>query len=129
MLKNHIISLLVIGGLAIFTISLASCKITDTSVVSGPIVHMGQTTFIQTTVALKKGENLLLVNDVNGPHIITNGTWQGTVQKPMVEPGAPIFNKSFSGKDRASIGPFNQAGQFLIYCTIHQGMNLTVTVK
>jgi plastocyanin len=117
------------GGLAIFTLLFGSCKITDTSVVSGPIVHMGQTTFLKPAITIKKGDKLLLIDNVNSLHIIKNGTWQGTVQKTGIEPGAPTVSQTFSGNDRASIGPFTQAGLFQLYCTVHQGMNLAVTVQ
>jgi hypothetical protein len=91
MSRNHLALMLLMGGLAIFTLLFGSCKITDTSVVSGP--------------------------------------WQGTVQKTGIEPGAPTVSQTFSGNDRASIGPFTQAGLFQLYCTVHQGMNLAVTVQ
>jgi len=31
--------------------------------------------------------------------------------------------------NNAQIGPFTTAGTFHIYCSIHPGMNLTITVK
>ncbi|HTK06250.1 MAG TPA: hypothetical protein VL485_03700 [Ktedonobacteraceae bacterium] len=129
MSRNHLALMLLMGGLAIFTLLFGSCKITDTSVVSGPIVHMGQTTFLKPAITIKKGDKLLLIDNVNSLHIIKNGTWQGTVQKTGIEPGAPTVSQTFSGNDRASIGPFTQAGLFQLYCTVHQGMNLAVTVQ
>jgi plastocyanin len=120
-------------GLTLFatiTILLAACAIVDTSTMStGPAVHMGGSTFIQSSITIKKGDMLNLINDSSAQHIITNGTWQGTTAKPGAEPGAPTVNKTYNGNDSAAIGPFNTAGTFHLYCTIHPGMNLTVTVQ
>jgi plastocyanin len=58
-----------------------------------------------------------------------NGKWDGTKQVPQKEPNAPTVNATFGGNDRKTIGPFTSAGTFDIYCNIHQGMNLTITVK
>ena len=116
-------------GMALVTILFASCKITDTSLSTGPSVKMGSTTFAQEAVTLAKGDTLTLVDTVASPHVIVNGRWNGTVQAPAKEAGAPTVNVSFGGNDRKTIGPFTTAGTYDIYCNIHQGMNLTVTVK
>jgi len=52
------------------------------------------------------------------------------VAHPLQETGAPtVSNLMFStaGQSRV-IGPFNTAGTFHLYCSIHTGMNLTITV-
>jgi plastocyanin len=51
------------------------------------------------------------------------------VAKPAKEPGAPTVNNLQINGNNAQIGPFNTAGTFHIYCSIHPGMNLTITVK
>ena len=90
---------------------------------------MGNTTFLVPTITIKKGEKVDLIDDVSTNHVIVNGKWDGGKQVKTTEPGAPTVNLTFSGGDTSPIGPFNTAGTFNIYCTIHQGMNLVVTVK
>jgi plastocyanin len=118
-------------GLALFgllTILFASCSIRDTAI-SGPTVHMGPAAFIQTSITIPKGSPLILVDDVSVQHIIKNGSWAGSNQEAKVEPGAPTVDVTYNGNDSAPVGPFTTAGTFHLYCTIHPGMNLTVTVQ
>ncbi|TMC22893.1 MAG: hypothetical protein E6J34_04495 [Chloroflexi bacterium] len=117
-------------GLALLSIVLVACTIKDTSVISsGPVVKMGSSTFITTTITIKKGDSINLVDTTSSPHVIANGIWDGSAAKPGAEPGAPkVNNLNFSGNDSKSIGPFTTAGSFKLYCTIHPGMNLVVTV-
>ena len=122
-----------ISGLAIFgilTVLLAACAIVDTSnAPTGPTVHMGGSQFLQTSITIKKGDTLNIVDDVSSPHIITNGSWQGSSAKSASESGAPSANLTFNGNDNGSIGPFSTSGTFQYYCTVHQGMNLQVVVQ
>ncbi len=92
-------------------------------------VHLGNTNFVQESITIKKGDSLTFVNDVAVPHIIKNGSWDGTTAKPSKEDGAPTADLTFNGNDTKTIGPFTTAGTFHLYCTVHQGMNLTVTVQ
>lgn len=96
---------------------------------SGNTVHMGAANFIQSTITITKGSSLTLVDDVTIPHVIQNGSWDNGTAKPAKESGAPTVAASFSGNDSHTVGPFNTAGTFKLYCTIHSGMNLTVTVQ
>ncbi len=115
---------------ALLTVVLAACTIRDEAAIpAGPSVHLGAADFIQKTITLKKGDALTLINDSASPHIVVNGTWDGSTQKPSKEAGAPTVNLNFTGNDTKSAGPFNTAGTFKLYCTIHGGMNLTVTVQ
>ena len=120
-------------GLALFsilTVLLAACAIVDTAnQANGPTVHMGGSTFIQTSITVKKGDMLNLVDDSSAQHIIVNGFWVNGAPKPGAESGAPSVNKTYNGNDSGAIDPFNTAGTFHFYCTIHQNMNLTVTVQ
>jgi plastocyanin len=115
----------------LITTLFAACGIIDTSTMSsGPAVHMGATNFLQSSITMKKGDPLRLIDNASDQHIITNGTWQGTTAKPGKEPSAPPVNVSINGvNSSATIGPFTTAGTFQLYCTIHQGMNLTVIVQ
>lgn len=123
----------VLAGLLLFgilTTMLAACAIYDESSASaGPTVHMGNANFLQSAITVSKGQSLTVVDDVGVEHILKNGMWQGGTQVLKSEPGAPTVNLTFNGGDTNTIGPFNTAGKFQILCTIHPGMNLTVTVQ
>jgi len=94
-----------------------------------PTVHMAASNFVQSTVSVPKGSKLMLVDDVSVLHILANGTWQNGGAKPMKEPGAPTVNSVQVNGNSVEIGPFTTAGTFQIYCSIHIGMNLTITVQ
>src|SRR5712691_8943206 len=114
---------------SVLTVLLAACGIKDSATTSGPTVHMGGAAFIQDTVNVPKGSMLTLVDDASTTHIIQNGIWVNGTAQAKVENGAPVVNQNFGGNDSAAIGPFNTSGTFHLYCTIHPGMNLTVTVQ
>jgi len=98
---------------------------------SSPEVHMGQTTFTQAAVTISKGSSLSLINDSAVTHIIANGTWGTNGAQGAAEPGAPSVNNlqfTTAGQSQ-TIGPFTTAGTFHLYCIVHEGMNLTVTVQ
>src|SRR5258708_6091541 len=90
-------------------------------------VHMNQTNFAQTSMTVNKGENVTFVNDSDVIHAIADGRWLDTTQIPDTEVGAPDIGaaSSMNPNDTVVIGPFNKAGTFHYYCTIHPGMNLT----
>ena len=95
-----------------------------------PTVHMSETQFVPTSITIKKGGKLTLVDDVAVVHIIANGRWDSNgTERPDIEPGAPTVQAQFNGNDQQSIGPFAMVGTFHLYCTIHTNMNLTVVVK
>lgn len=97
---------------------------------SGTTVHMGNANFLVSTTTIPKGSKLTLIDDVAVPHIIQNGMWDASgTAKPSKETGAPTVSQNFAGSDTHDIGPFTTAGTYHIYCTIHSGMNLTITVK
>jgi plastocyanin len=131
---------IVLAMLALGSILLAACARPGTPQAStggstsssgnsaGATVHMGLNNFLQSTVSLSKGSKLTLIDDVQVMHIIMNGSWVNGNAQSATEPGAPTVNVTFQGGDTQDIGPFNTAGTFHLYCTIHSGMNLTVTV-
>jgi plastocyanin len=94
-----------------------------------PAVHMGPSNFVQNTVTISKGATLQLIDDGQYTHILDNGSWVNGVAKPGKESGAPTVNNLQINGNNAQIGPFNTAGTFHIYCTIHPGMDLAITVK
>ncbi len=75
------------------------------------------------------GQSITVINDVGTPHVIANGTWDNSNPKPLKEQGAPVVNVNLPGTETKIIGPFNTAGVFHLYCTIHPNMNLTITVQ
>ena len=96
----------------------------------GGTVHMDEQHFLPPSVTISKGSNLTLVDDTATVHIIANGSWVNGNAQPMQENGAPVVNNlQFNGYDTHTIGPFNTAGTFHLYCIIHQNMNLTVAVQ
>jgi plastocyanin len=94
-------------------------------------VHMGETTFLQPSVTISKGSSLNLIDDVPVLHIIGNGSWVNNVAKPAIEPGAPTVNnvQISSAGQSITVGPFNTAGTYHLYCSVHLNMNLTVIVQ
>ena len=121
-------------ALSLFTVlTAASCGGTaaGAGAGAGTGVHMGETTFTQTSVTISKGSSLNLIDDVPVTHIISNGTWVNSVAKPAIEPGAPTAsNLQFNAAGQSmTVGPFNTAGTYQIYCSVHVNMNLTVIVE
>ena len=98
---------------------------------AGTGVHMGETTFLQPSVTISKGSSLNLIDDVPVLHIIGNGSWVKDVAQPASEPGAPTVNnvQISSAGQSITVGPFNTAGTYHLYCSVHLNMNLTVIVQ
>ena len=95
-----------------------------------PTVHIAGSSFLTNVVLVPKGDTLLLVADDTVEHIIQNGVWTPSgLPHPAVEPGAPVVHALDLKGGSAHIGPFPTAGVFHLYCTIHQGMTLTIVVE
>jgi len=127
---KKLIAIFVALGLLI-VLTAASCAGSGGGAGGGPSVHMGETTFLQPSVTISKGSSLNLIDDVPVLHIIGNGSWVNNVTKPAIEPGAPVVNNvqiSSAGQSIA-VGPFNTAGTYHLYCSVHLNMNLTVIVQ
>ena len=94
-------------------------------------VHMSGSRFLQSSITIKKGESITLVNDdLVGSHVIANGTWVNNTARPGRLAGAPSAdNVNIGGNSSITIGPFTTAGTFQLYCTVHAGMNLTIVVQ
>ena|SRR5690349_810388 len=127
MYKKLLVGLVLLG---ILTTTIAACGIYDqSSVPTGPTVHMGGANFLQTSIKISKGQSIDLIDDVAVEHIIKNGTWKGSSMDLKAESGAPTVNVTLNGNDSSTVGPFTTSGTFELLCTVHQGMNLTVTVS
>ena len=121
--------LVVICLLALLTIMITACTTGSTDTGPNP-VYMGDSNFYQSSITIKKGQSLTLVSDSPSVHIIENGTWDSNgTPKPNRENGAPLVDSEIDGGNSQTFGPFNTAGTFQLYCTVHTGMNLTVIVK
>lgn len=95
-----------------------------------PTVHMTPTTFAPNVVLVPTGSSLLLVADSSAKHILDSGRWDAHgVPHPLVEPGAPPLHDMVMTGGSMELGPFPTPGVYHLYCTIHQGMNLTIVVE
>ncbi|MDQ2713872.1 MAG: hypothetical protein M3Z08_03090 [Chloroflexota bacterium] len=100
-----------------------------TSTNGTPTVHLGISSFIQSSVTVPKGSKLILVDDGSFEHILANGSWQNGQPAPITEPGAPTIKSMHISGGSVTIGPFATAGTYHIYCSVHQGMTLTIIVQ
>jgi plastocyanin len=121
----------ILGLCSVLTLVLLACSATGTDTSSAPNqVHMNATNFVQSSITIKKGERITLIDDALIPHTIANGTWENGTAKPEEEPGSPqVKDMQINSLGQSAIGPFTIAGTFHFYCTIHSGMNLTVVVQ
>lgn len=76
-----------------------------------------------------KGGRLQVIPSVQSFHILDTGSWVNGTAVPMNEPGAPTVKNVQVTTSPVSLGPFNTAGTFHIYCTVHPNMNLTIAVR
>jgi|SRR6266566_1744754 plastocyanin len=98
---------------------------------SSNTVHLTSNNFAQSSITISKGSSVTLVSDTATTHIISNGMWNGNSAQPKTESGAPVVSNMMfnSSGETKTIGPFNTAGTFHYYCSVHVGMNLTVVVQ
>ncbi|GCE24221.1 cupredoxin domain-containing protein [Dictyobacter kobayashii] len=92
-------------------------------------VHMGIGNFSQSTVTVSKGSKLKLVDDGSFHHNLSNGTWANGQPQAEKVAGSPTVNNLDISSNSVEIGPFNSAGTYHIYCSLHAGMTLTITVQ
>lgn len=118
-----------VGAILIAAIAQPAPAATASSSGGESTVHMGAGNFVQSSVTISKGSKLMLVDDGNIPHILANGTWQNGTPKPATEPGAPTIDHVQVAGNSVEIGPFNTAGTYHVYCTVHPGMTLTIIVQ
>ncbi len=121
----------VIGALLIAAIAqpVASTSAAATTTNGVPTVHLGISSFQPSTITITKGSKLMLTDDGSFQHNLANGTWSNGQPQPESQSGAPIVNNLGINGKSTEIGPFNTAGVYHIYCTIHSGMELTITVQ
>lgn len=97
----------------------------------GNTVNLDASSFSPASIPIQKGQSVTLSNQSGVLHIIANGSWNSSnVAEPKTEPGAPVVsNKTVNNGETYTIGPFDTAGTYHYYCSVHPGMNLTVTVS
>jgi plastocyanin len=119
-----------IGGSGLFIALILLVAACGSATASGPNqVHMNDTSFEQSAITIKKGALITFVNDTAEIHIIENGTWDSNGNaRAEKEPGAPRVDAQIGGNASQQFGPFNAAGTFHLYCTVHPGMKLTIIV-
>lgn len=134
-MRKLTLSLFLLSFAAFFLVACAgggsgNCGSSSGSSNGTPTVSMCGNSFGQASITINKGQSLVLVNSGSNTHVIANGTWNNGSAQPGKEPGAPTVNDvNIGGNASATIGPFTTAGTFKLYCTVHQGMNLTVIVQ
>ncbi|MBV9690427.1 MAG: hypothetical protein JO202_12055 [Ktedonobacteraceae bacterium] len=130
-MKKLLIVLAMLSLVTVLTVACGSSGGAGSSSNSGTAVHMNSTNFTESSVTISKGSSINLINDAAVTHIISNGSWVNGSARPAVEPGAPMVNNlQFTATGESHpIAPFNTAGTYHLYCSVHQNMNLTVIVQ
>ena len=129
-MKKLLIVLAMLSLFAVLTVACGSSGGAGSSS-SSTAVHMSSTNFAEPSVTISKGSSITLVNDTATTHIIGNGSWKNGSAVPATEPGAPTVSnlQISSAGEMHTVGPFNTAGTYHLYCSFHQNMDLTVTVQ
>lgn len=122
---------LLLGAILITAIAQPSTAAATVDASGNGTIHMSATNFGQTVMTIGKGKKLTLVNDGSFYHVISAGTWMNG--QPVLHHSANepiVYNVEINGAGKSvEIGPFNTAGVYHLYCTVHPGMNLTVIVR
>lgn len=96
-----------------------------------PTVHLGAGAFAQSSITISKGSKLILVDDGAFHHNISTGSWVNGQPDYSNQAGAPsVTNQDINAAGASlTIGPFTTAGTYHIFCSIHEGMTLTIIVQ
>jgi plastocyanin len=122
---------LLLGAILIAALAPPGAAAATTDANGVATVHLGISNFSPTVVTVAKGGTLKLLDDGTFGHKLGSGTWVNGQPMPKKEAGAPfVTNLSVNGTGKSvEIGPFTTAGTYHIYCSIHSGMMLTITVQ
>ncbi|HLZ58598.1 MAG TPA: plastocyanin/azurin family copper-binding protein [Ktedonosporobacter sp.] len=117
--------------LGAFGPTLPAASATTATTGGEPTVHLGISNFSVSSITIAKGSKLLLVDDGTFEHNIGNGMWvNGQPQQENVTGEPTVNHVDINGAGKTlEIGPFATAGTYHLYCSIHQGMVLTVVVQ
>lgn len=103
---------------------------TDGAAKPGATVPMVFTEFKPTDFTIKAGETLTFENENAITHVIVGGSWKADSQGLRTEEKDDgSYNLKVSKKGEKVEHTFTTAGTFQFFCTIHKGMNGTVTVS
>jgi plastocyanin len=125
---------LTIPGFAVLALAfaLAGCgKTTPTTTAAGNTVTMGAVTFVQTALTVKVGDTVKFDDPSSSGafHVLCFGTAQKCVANPD---GPAELNTSggvtFNAGDSKSY-TFTKAGSYVVTCTVHPNMDVTITVQ
>jgi len=123
---------LMIGSIFIGAISASSASASTNGPIltnGVPTVHVGAGGFVQSSVTISKGQDLLLISDSTVQHDLVLGAWQNGQPVTQNEPGAPAINNVVLNGQNVTLGPFTTAGTYHVICVIHRNMSLTVIVQ
>ncbi len=96
----------------------------------GATVKIPLLSFDPANVMVKVGQTVTWVNGNNIDHILVEGTYQtGSDGLRSSETNDGAFKLSVAKKGDTVRHTYDKAGTFPYYCTIHKGMNATVTVS
>jgi plastocyanin len=109
----------------------ASSSTGTTAAKPGATVNMTFTVFDKKSYAIKAGQALTFVNANPIEHVIVEGTYKVDADGLRTsETDDKAFNLPIPAKKGYSVSQtFDKAGTFTFYCTIHKGMNASVTVS
>ena len=98
----------------------------------GATVHMVFTEFKPADYSIKVGQALTFANDDPITHSIVEGSWtadKGTGLRTSEQDDGTFKLSIDPRKGFTAEHVFDKAGTFQFFCTIHKGMNATVTVS
>lgn len=123
---------ILLGGVLLGALSNPTTTDSTPSINGGaPVVHLGLSSFSQSSITISKGATLQLIVDGTFHHKISFGTWSLGQPAPESLPGEPVMKTWDIEASGASttIGPFTTAGTYHLFCSIHTGMMLTIIVQ
>lgn len=121
----------VIGAVLLGALAQPTTGASATTINGVPAVHLGSSSFDQSSITIPVGSKLIFAADTSVPHLLAYGSWDASnrAHNGTQPAGAPALNNLRISSGTVEIGPFTAAGTYHIYCLIHPGMNLTVTVQ
>lgn len=97
---------------------------------AGATVNTGLLAFDPKTVSIKRGETVTWVGGDSITHVLVQGSYEvGRDGLRTKESDDKAFNLKLSKKGQQVSHTYDQPGMFTYFCTIHQGMNGSVTVS
>lgn len=114
---------LMVGALAGPTIAAAGGAATST-------IDLEALMFAPAATTIDTGASLELIDVPDGvPHVLAYGEWvDGEAVADTAEAAPALVNVEVADETSVTVGPFEAAGTYPIFCEIHPGMELAVTV-